>query len=243
MFKWIALSFFFLSTLASAQEPSAQDLLVKLDDMRIGEQQVKVVTRVQLFEQGELTSSRDYLVYVGSDRRSLALFQSPKEKGQKVLMLDDQFWMFMPRSKRPIRITPMQKLLGEASTGDIASLRWAEDYQGAQPTLVELDGKQVWQAELTAARKGLSYAKVSLFSDQDTLEPIKAELFLASGKHAKTAQFYMSDVEGLRSVSAMDLIDRIQKDQLTKITYLNLEPVSIPDKWFNPSFLARNPKM
>jgi glutamate racemase/predicted negative regulator of RcsB-dependent stress response len=34
----------------------------------------------------------------------------------------------MPGSARPLRITPMQKLLGDASTGDIATLRWAEDY-------------------------------------------------------------------------------------------------------------------
>ena len=45
--------------------------------------------------------------------------QSPAEKGQKVLMLGDDFWLLMPDSQRPLRITPMQKLLGDASTGDI----------------------------------------------------------------------------------------------------------------------------
>jgi len=42
-----------------------------------------------------------------------------------VLMLGDDFWLLMPSSQRPLRITPMQKLLGDASTGDIATLSWA----------------------------------------------------------------------------------------------------------------------
>jgi len=33
-------------------------------------------------------------------------------------------------SQRPLRITPMQKLLGDASTGDIATMSWADDYTG-----------------------------------------------------------------------------------------------------------------
>jgi hypothetical protein len=53
------------------------------------------------------------------------------EAGQKVLMLGDDFWLLMPGSQRPLRITPSQKLLGDASTGDIATLSWADDYGGS----------------------------------------------------------------------------------------------------------------
>jgi hypothetical protein len=56
---------------------------------------------------------------------------APAERGQKLLMQGDDFWLMMPASQRPLRITPMQKLLGEASTGDIATMTWGEDYDGA----------------------------------------------------------------------------------------------------------------
>jgi hypothetical protein len=57
--------------------------------------------------------------------------RSPAEPGQKVLMLGDDFWLLMPGSQRAMRITPMQKLLGDASTGDIATMNWADDYGGS----------------------------------------------------------------------------------------------------------------
>ena len=69
-------------------------------------------------------------MFAQGQRQSLVLMQSPAEKGQKVLMLGDDFWLLMPESQRPLRITPMQKLLGAASTGDIASMSWADDYSG-----------------------------------------------------------------------------------------------------------------
>lgn len=48
-----------------------------------------------------------------------------------MLMLGDNYWLLMPKSRRPIRITPMQKLLGEASVGDISTLTWSDDYQAS----------------------------------------------------------------------------------------------------------------
>lgn len=32
-------------------------------------------------------------------------------------MLGDNYWLLMPKSRRPIRITPMQKLLGKRRWG------------------------------------------------------------------------------------------------------------------------------
>jgi hypothetical protein len=78
-----------------------------------------------------LDKERRYTVFTQAQRRSLVLMRSPAEAGQKVLMLGDDFWLLMPGSQRPLRITPSQKLLGDASTGDIATLSWADDYGGS----------------------------------------------------------------------------------------------------------------
>jgi len=55
-------------------------------------------------------------------KETSVIFKSAVEAGQKMLMLQDNYWLQMPKSRRPIRITPMQKLLGEASVGDISTL-------------------------------------------------------------------------------------------------------------------------
>ena len=43
-------------------------------------------------------------------------------------MLGDDFCLVMPGSQRPLRITPMQSCWRRL-TGDIATMRWAGDWQ------------------------------------------------------------------------------------------------------------------
>jgi hypothetical protein len=119
--------------LALAAPVFAQDvgtLLKDADRFRMSADNLQVDTQVQTFNaDGTPDKERRYTVFAQAGRQSLVLMQSPAEKGQKVLMLADDFWLLMPGSQRPLRITPMQKLLGDASTGDIAthSVRHARD--------------------------------------------------------------------------------------------------------------------
>ena len=128
--KHPALLFFFLFA-ALAWPAVAQDvdaMLRDADRYRTGADNLQVDTLVQSYKtDGTLDKERRYTVFAQQDRRTLVLMQSAAEKGQKVLMLGDDFWLLMPSSQRPMRITPMQKLLGVASTGYIATMRWRGD--------------------------------------------------------------------------------------------------------------------
>ena len=119
---------------AVASQAGAQDvpaLLKAADRYRMSGSDMQIETVISVFNtDGSPDKERRYLVYAQASHRSLVLMQSPAEKGQKVLMLGDDFWLVMPSSQRPLRITPMQKLLGDASTGDIATLSWSDDYTG-----------------------------------------------------------------------------------------------------------------
>jgi hypothetical protein len=207
-----------------------------MDRLRTQEGTVKVVTRIEVYEQGEQTRSSLLDVYVGTDRRSLAIYRSEREAGQKVLMLDDQFWLFMPSSKRAMRITAMQKMLGEASAGDVASLKWTDDYQVSEQTQ---EGNEL-HLSLRAARKGLSYTRVELWQDASTLHPLHADLYLRSGKLAKQATFELAQQDNDWRIVSMALQDRVQKDQKTIIYYDTITPMDMPDKWFTPNYLLKS---
>ena len=43
-------------------------------------------------------------------------------------------WMIIPGASRPIPVTPNQRLMGGASMGDVASLRFAEDFTATLPS-------------------------------------------------------------------------------------------------------------
>ena len=225
---------------ASLPSAAQADILEALDRLRIAEGDVRVMTEVTLYEHDEATRQTVYEVYAGSDRRSLAIARGARDDGQKVLMLDDQFYLFMPDSRRQIRITPMQRLLGEASTGDISSLRWSEDYTLANRDALG-DGRD--QLTLEAARSGLSYQRLELVitERQERWIPLSATFYLPSGRVAKEATFEVEeDAVGELRLTAMVLQDRIQDHKRTVIRYLSVEPHDIPESWFNPAFLLRN---
>lgn len=230
----------FASTSTMTWGADVVTLLKDADRYRLAAEAMRVDTQVQLYKNGLLDKERRYSVYTQPGRRSLVLFKTPGELGQKVLMLDDQFWIIVPTSQRPIRITPLQKLLGEASTGDIATMTWSEDYTGVLHGEIDIDGIPCLRLDLTAIRKGVSYARIELYLAQSDHHPVRADLYVASGKLAKHATFALENVRGQPQVMSMTLVDAIQTGQKTVIRYLHSEPKTLPDEVYNPMFLVRN---
>lgn len=238
---------------ASAAENVAA-LLKQADAFRLPAESVRVETQVELYKNGALDKERLYTVYVKPGRRSLVLMKSPSEIGQKVLMLADQFWLLMPESQRPLRITASQKLLGEASTGDIASMTWSEDYDGVvedevdcpvpPPNLPEATAppkpRRCLHLDLAQARSGVTYARIELYLEKSIKLPIKADLYVGSGKRAKEAWYVPKPIEGQQRIMAMLLLDDIQPNRRTVVHYRSIVPKAAPDEFFNPAALVRN---
>ena len=229
-----------ISCLAQAQDVTA--LLKAADRFRTSSDNVEIHTQIQVYKaDGTLDKDRQYTVFAQANHQSLVLMQSPAEKGQKVLMLRDDFWLLMPASQRPMRITPTQKLLGDASTGDIATLSWSQDYSG-QVVGEERCGEVTCQhLSLQANRKGVSYQRIELWLGKVKHEPLRAQLFVQSDKLAKEARFVL-DKTG-REVSEMILLDSLSNHKETRVKYLSRKDRTVPESWLNPMFLARNPAL
>jgi hypothetical protein len=215
-------------------------LLVQADGFRLASRAAEVQTRVEVLKGGQLDKERIYQVFVKPGRRSLVLSRSAVEKGQKVLMAGDDFWIVLPASQRPIRITPAQKLLGDAATGDVATLTWAEDYDGEVKGEEDVEGLPCTRLELRAARKGVTYARITLFLARSDGHPVAADLYVASERLAKRADFEMGTLEGRPGVVAMRLRDEIQTGRETRITYLSRAPRELPDEYYNPIYLTHH---
>jgi hypothetical protein len=223
---------------AAAEDISTR--LLRADSYRQNADSVRVETAVDLYKHGQLDKSRRYRVYIKPGRRSLVVFKSAVEAGQKVLMRGDDFHMFLPRSRRAIRITPMQKLLGEASTGDVASMTWHEDYDARLvDDKARYEGRSCRLLELKSHRAGTTYDRIELYLDRKNDAPVYARLYLKSGKLAKEAVYHMGKLQGRQAVVSITLLDRIQSGRRTEIRYLSMRPQAIPDRYFNPQYLLR----
>ncbi|WP_028104408.1 outer membrane lipoprotein-sorting protein [Pseudoduganella violaceinigra] len=214
---------------AAAQDIDA--ILRKADSFRLRDASSQVDTLVQTFKDGKQDKEKRYQVLVRPGGKALILFRSPGEAGQKVLMSGDDFWMQLPGSARPIRITPLQKLLGDASTGDIATMTWSGDYKGSVSREVEVDGVACIELELAATRKTLSYQRVVLQLAKSDHHPVHADLYASSNKRLKQARF---------APGRMVLVDEINTGRETVVTTLASKPRQFGDELFNPMYLDRS---
>lgn len=114
---------------------------------------------------------------------------SAKEKGRAVVLLGDQMWLLLPGTKRPLKVTPQQRLMGPAAGGDVARTRFREDYTVQTFAEENQEGCACWRLDLLAKRPSLSARQVVLWVAKEGTLPLKAEFRLASGKVARTARF------------------------------------------------------
>lgn len=232
-----------LATL-QVQAQGMSDLLKATDRYRMAATNMQVDTQINTFNtDGSPDKERRYTVFAQGGHQSLVLMQSPAEKGQKVLMLKDDFWLLMPNSQRPLRITPMQKLLGDASTGDIATMSWADDYTAQLVGDETCGSAPCTHLSLTASRKGVTYQRIELWIGKAKSEPIKADLYVQSDKLAKQARFVMDKPTAPTAVAEMVLQDQLSNHKETRVRYLARKERTVPEAWLNPMFLARNPSL
>ncbi|WP_432460071.1 outer membrane lipoprotein-sorting protein [Agarivorans sp. QJM3NY_25] len=224
---------------AAHADSEIQQRLLQADSYRLQSRSAKVVTIVSQYKHQQRTKQHRYHVYIRPEQKSLVVFKASAERGQKLLMLGDKYWLLMPNSRRPIRITPMQKLLGEASVGDISTLTWSESYRGKIGDSAELNGKPAIKLQLQAKTSGATYQKIELWVEQANNFPVQADLYLRSGKLAKQAYFSAGQRDGRIVVQSMTLIDSIQSYKSTQIDYQSVTDYRLADKYYNPAYLSK----
>lgn len=193
------------------------------------------VTRVKLTnaDEGKVIDEAEFEVSVKGDN-SLVRFLSPRSKGQSVLMRGDDMWMFLPAVARPVRITPIQRLMGNVSNGDLARLRYAVDYGAVLAGATAIDGQVCDILELTARRKAATYQKIRYTVRRSDARPMSAEYFLTSGKAVKRATFEAPRGLGGRTILSRTVVtDTDRPRSVTTIELLSVVPKALADKIFN----------
>ncbi len=133
---------------------------------------------------------------------------SEKEKGRSVLVLGDQMWLILPNAKKPVAVSPAQRLLGPAAGGDIARTRFAEDYGVKTLGTGTLEGQTVWLLDLEAKRKSITHRTARLAVAKADGRPLQVDFFLASGKAARTVKFGpVGSAGGKKVLSAMTVFE------------------------------------
>jgi outer membrane lipoprotein-sorting protein len=218
---------------------SVDEIMAAADRGRNGWDSFSVDVKITNYKNERLESSSTYEVLIKGADRTLVRFNDPRDKGKLLLMLEDAMWLYMPSTSRPIRVTPLQRLSGNASNGDVAQTSLSANYAATLGGREAVDGEPAYVLDLTARKKSATYQKVRYWVAEKTLLPLKAEFQLASGKPSKTCRYERYETVGGRPVlRRLVILDLLRADQKTVMEYEKYAPRELEDKLFNRNFLA-----
>ncbi|MDL1983999.1 MAG: outer membrane lipoprotein-sorting protein [Deltaproteobacteria bacterium] len=224
-------------------EMTPKEILEKSDEARGSVKGIEWEIKLESIENGRKQSRT--LKIKARDFNSLAEFISPpKVKGRKLLMIDRNMWFIKPGLRKPVPISPRQKLMGSASNGDIASTNYAGDYDATLVSEDTVKGELCYLLDLTAINKKVTYDRIKYWVSKKRLVGVKAEFFTVSGKIFKSATFEYGNSIPIEEkpkpfVSKMIITDAVIKENVTTMTYSKIRLKKIPDSTFNLNLLVR----
>lgn len=163
-----------------------------------------------------------------ADTSSVAEVLEPaNSKGAKMLQVDRNMWMTKPGLRKPVAISPRQRLTGQASIGDIAATNYAKDYTAQVITEETIAGEVCVVLELTANTKQTTYDKITYWISKSRNVALKADFLTPSGKLMKSARFEYSNTatnggKPMPFISRMVITDALS-DAQTTLQYSNIK--------------------
>lgn len=241
-----------LAACASAQAaPNAQELLAASDAVRNPGRPFSVKARITEFEGGKQVETSSLVIYSrpqeqGGQFASLISFVQPaRDAGKLLLKNGDDMWFYDPGTKASIRISPQQRLMGQAANGDVVTVNLAKDYAAkfkAEEEIVDGERKtrRSYLLELTSSTPSAAYASIELWVDAESHRPLKARYMAESGRLLKTAYFrrYQAQLGRERPTETV-IIDGLNPQSVTLMQFSDFAAPSIPQAWFNRDYLPR----
>jgi hypothetical protein len=168
--------------------------------------------------------------------KSLVTFESPaRQKGRVLLKQDNDMWLYIPGTRKVIRISPAQRLLGETSNGDVTGSNLALDYDATLSSEESDQPQGHIKLILTAKNKTVSYQKVVFWLEEKApYKPIRSEYYARSGKLLKTADYKaFKDFNGELKIHKMLLTDPLIEGSYTWMLFDNYRATDLPDARFS----------
>lgn len=224
-----------------AQELTADEIVKKVDEVRNPELDYETDVRVVSYKPNRPDHATRYDVFIkGKDKTIVKTTEPENERGQSLLMRENDFWAFFPEVSKPIRISLQQRLNGDVANGDIARTNFSGDYSAKILRTEQKSGKDFYVLELSSLRDSTTYGKIVLWVMAENYWPVKAEFFAISGRFLKTCTYenYKTMAGKLRP-SKLVLKDAVVKGQYSTIEYNDIKLTEIPEKNFTKEYLNK----
>jgi len=192
MKKILIILFILLTTTIIAQTPSGDMILEKVDE-NFGSDN-KIIVGKMIIHGRRGTRTIVSKSWVQGTNRAFSEFLAPaREKGTKMLKLEDQLWTYSPGTDRTIKIS------GHMLRQSIMGSDFSYEDRMEDPILLNIYSAKVideeifldrpcWVLELTAKKPDIAYYTRKIWVDKERYILLKENRYAKSGKMLKTAE-------------------------------------------------------
>jgi hypothetical protein len=250
-----ALSFLTAILLASAgtlaRADQASDIVAAADKVRNPGQPFRSTDTLIEYVGGKPTDRNVLTVYAKLDPathqfRNLIRYEEPPRDAGKMVLLDRfSLWFYDPASRASVRISPQQRIIGQASVADVLNVNLAADYHSTivgEETIEDADRTQrhCFHLDMHAADDLATYNRVEYWVEEGTNRPVKTKVYTDSGQLLKIL-YYRGLTESLGAVRPSEavIIDAVNTSLVTTIAFGDAAFQEIPESWFQRENLAR----
>lgn len=216
---------FFAAALLNAQ--SAEDIVRKMDDMQTFESLYAEGTLINIDRFGEKIST--YKSWSQGSKDFLIEFTNVEERGQKILRVDDELYLFYPEAEDiiPMHGAALKKsMFGDISYEDITEGRnTLSKYEVSMQGSEVVDGIDCWVIMMMAKSRHVPYAKQVIKVGKEDTVLREAEYYARSGRLLKIVNVVkVENFSGGRVLATeLLLVDQLRRGSSTRMLIDNVE--------------------
>lgn len=177
----------------------------------------------------------------GTEKSLLEFTHPPRNRGQKMLRVEESIWLYRPKINKIIRVSGRSNAVGsDFSNTDILFVRLDRDYNAKLMDVEMYDGSEAYKLELLAKSEEVTYAKIHYWIREKDYLPLKRDFFTISGHKLKTLKLEVKSnvFEGNPDTLTMTNVMEKNKSSVIHFTYLKTGKV-FPDKIFRKNSLIK----
>jgi outer membrane lipoprotein-sorting protein len=241
--KKLIILLFLIPTFIWAQEPTGKEILERIDENMASKSTIS--TSKMIIHGARQTRTIEAKSWGIGDEKSFTEYLAPaREKGTKMLKLEDELWIYSPGSDRIIKISGhmlRQSLMGsDLSYEDMMdNAELLEDYDAGVIGSEIIEERDCWIVELQAKTAEVNYQTRKMWVDKHRYIPLKEELYAKSGKLLKKLELSKITKIGNRWYpQKMIFKDMLKKGDGTEFIIVDIEfDKEIPEYIFTKAAL------
>jgi outer membrane lipoprotein-sorting protein len=223
-----------------AAAPTAEELLQRYDEV-MGPATFEAESQMTAWREDGTHRTYELRMLKAQDDKSRVWFKSPASvKGQEILRVGDNMWVYLPNLKRATRVANRDSFQGgDFNNADILRVNYTKDYTGK---LVPSDVPETWLLELKAKSPETAYDAIKLWLRKSDRLPVKAQYFGTSGQMLRSAEFsdYQELEKGYTRPAKVVMHNELVKSRRSELVVKSMKRgVDAPPQRFTQTDLGR----